>query len=340
MIFARISIVVPSFNQGQYLEETLLSIINQAYPNLELFVVDGGSTDNSVEIIKKYQQHITWWVSEKDKGQSNAINKGLTRATGEIITWINSDDLLTPGALHSVAKYFSSMPSDVGFIHGATILFDEKREIKKDWGYSNPSLERNLAGMAFPQPAAFFLKKYLDIIGAQVNDQLHYGMDYDLFSRLACICRFFPVKDIFSKYRLHDSSKSVMDQDKFIGDWSRVFVNLCKNLGWNDMLDEMRSSGFFEEEVLAYYDPFVFTPEKDINRYADKKKILFYHYCYMLKAFYWSGQREVARRMLKHLKHSYPSEWIKNEKDFSIIIKKLGLPDILLRVIKKIKSYP
>src|ERR1051325_4216859 len=101
-----ITIITPSYNQGQFIEETILSIINQDYPRLEFIIIDGGSTDNTVDIIKKYADRITYWVSEKDKGQSNAINKGLHKATGDIINWINSDDQLMPGALTAVAKHF------------------------------------------------------------------------------------------------------------------------------------------------------------------------------------------------------------------------------------------
>ena len=90
--FPKITIITPSYNQGQFIEETILSVINQGYPNLEYIIMDGGSTDNTVEVIKKYSDHINYWVSEKDKGQSNAINKGLHRATGDIINWLNSDD--------------------------------------------------------------------------------------------------------------------------------------------------------------------------------------------------------------------------------------------------------
>ena len=102
----RITIITPSLNQGEFLEDTILSILNQNYPNLEYFIVDGGSTDNSVDIIKKYEHRIDWWVSEPDRGQSHAINKGLERATGDIINWINSDDLLFPGALQRVASCY------------------------------------------------------------------------------------------------------------------------------------------------------------------------------------------------------------------------------------------
>src|SRR3954469_25975702 len=106
MTLPKISIVTPSFNQEQFLEETILSVLNQHYPNLEYIIIDGGSKDNSVDIIKKYADRLTFWISEPDKGQSDGINKGLCRCTGEIVTWLNSDDCYLEGTLHKVANYF------------------------------------------------------------------------------------------------------------------------------------------------------------------------------------------------------------------------------------------
>src|SRR4051794_29425295 len=106
MNYPKISVITPSFNQAPFLEETILSIINQDYPNLEYIVIDGGSTDKSVDIIRKYEEKITFWVSEKDNGQSEAINKGFEKATGDIVCWINSDDILLPHALIKVANFF------------------------------------------------------------------------------------------------------------------------------------------------------------------------------------------------------------------------------------------
>ena len=334
----KISIVTPGFNQGIFLEETLRSILLQNYPNLELIVIDGGSKDESVEIIKKYEPWITYWVSEKDKGQSDAINKGFKKVTGEIMTWLNSDDLFTPGALHQVAGYFSTLPADTGLIHGGTIIFKDEKIIKNDWAYHNPSLQRYLAGMAFPQPSAFFLKKYFDKIGGQVNEQLHYGMDYDLFCRLVCVCNFVPVKDLFSKYRIHDSSKSVTAQDNFIGDWTKSFINLCKNTEWNDVLQEMESTGLYDRNDLDWFQPFTFAADKQILVKADKRKTLFYHYTYVFKAFYWSGQMDKAKQLLGILKSDFPDAWLNDEKGYLPMIKKLAMPGFMLRLLKKIKK--
>jgi glycosyltransferase involved in cell wall biosynthesis len=108
--YPKISIVTPSFNQGRFIEKTILSVIEQDYPNLEYIIIDGGSTDESVEVIKKYDQHLAYWVSEPDRGQSHAINKGFERATGEIFGWLNSDDWYHPGALKAVAEAFAANP--------------------------------------------------------------------------------------------------------------------------------------------------------------------------------------------------------------------------------------
>jgi len=333
----KISIVTPSFNQGIFLEETLRSVLLQNYPNLELIVIDGGSKDASVEIIKKYEPWISYWVSEKDKGQSDAINKGFKKVNGEIITWLNSDDLFTQGALHQVAEYFLTLPADTGLVHGGTIIFKDEKLIKKDWAYHNPSLERYLAGMAFPQPSSFFLKKYFDKIGGQVNEHLHYGMDYDLFCRLACVCNFVPVKDLFSKYRLHGRSKSVTAQDNFIVDWTRSFINLCKNVEWDDLLKEMELTGLYQKRDLDWFEPFSFTPGQHILVKAQKRKILFYHYTYMFKAFYWSGQMDKAKQLLAILKSDFPAAWLNDEKAYLPMIKKLAMPGFVLRLLKKIK---
>ena len=336
MNFPKISIVIPSFNQGQFLEETILSVVNQQYPNLELFLVDGGSTDNSIEIIKKYEPHFTWWVSEKDKGQSEAINKGFAKATGEIISWLCSDDLHTPGTLHKIANYFSQQDSNVGLIYGGITTFKDGVDLKSNWGYKNPSVERNLAGMAFSQPAAFFLKKYLDKIDGRLNEDLHYGMDFDLFCRLACVCDFVPVNDIFARYRLHYQSKSVSQSDRFMADWNRTFVNLCNNMGWNSLNDRLRSTGVVDESVFNWHYKFSFTPEKKIVEKVDTEKLLFYHLCYVLKDLYWNAHRPEARHLLAWLKKNYSVTQLKNEEKIPPIMKKLALPDSVLLILKKL----
>jgi len=133
----RISIVTPSYNQGQFIEETILSVLWQGYPNLEYIIIDGGSTDNSVEIIKKYENYLTYWVSEPDQGQTDAINKGLKKSTGEIWSYLNSDDLLYPGALYRVAEKFQD--PKILWVGGISKIFDENKIL----GLITPTIPKN-----------------------------------------------------------------------------------------------------------------------------------------------------------------------------------------------------
>lgn len=180
----RITIITPSFNQGEFLENTILSILNQNYPNLEYFIVDGGSTDSSLETIKKYQDRLDWWVSEPDRGQSHAINKGLARATGEIINWINSDDLLFPGALKRVAECFQRHRGTVHLMVGENARISAIGEILQissppsPWAFSL----RNLI-IPIGQQSTFFTRRALDLVGF-LNEDLHAIMDMDFYSRI------------------------------------------------------------------------------------------------------------------------------------------------------------
>jgi glycosyltransferase involved in cell wall biosynthesis len=335
MNFPKISVIVPSYNQGQYIEETILSIINQQYPNLEVFVVDGGSKDNSVDIIKKYEQHLTWWVSEKDKGQSDAINKGFARATGEIVTWLCSDDLFTKGTLKRVAEFFSELPDNVGLIYGGATLFGDNIKSKETWGYKDAGVERYIAGQAFPQPSAFFKRKYLREAGNWVREDLHLGMDFDLFARLGCVCKFHSVNETFSLYRLHDASKTVSQHSRLVEDWTRSFGNLCRNFGWNDIIEKMQTisqlAGF-----LNYSYPF--KANEQIISCVDKKLALFYHLCYWVKSCYQYERRDDARKLLAILKKNYPSEWLTKEKHILQIMRRLKVPDPLLNALIRLRK--
>lgn len=166
MIFPRISIVTPSLNQGQYLEQTILSVIGQNYPNLEYIIIDGGSTDNSIEIIKKYDREIKYWISEPDKGQSCAINKGFQIATGEILAWLNSDDIYMPGILNSVFKFF--LTNQPGIYFGECIHFEQDNNRLISWGSQVSQLNKELDLFTVDyiiQPATFWTKATWDMVG-------------------------------------------------------------------------------------------------------------------------------------------------------------------------------
>ncbi len=153
--YPRITIVTPSFNQGEFLEQTILSVINQGYPNLEYIIMDGGSTDNSVEIIKKYEQHLSFWSSEKDDGQVDAINKGLERATGEWFNWLNSDDILLPGALMSLIRTASFKPQAEWIVGTRLLIAADGTPLEcEEWWRTNPMVV-GFAFPNFPQDATF-----------------------------------------------------------------------------------------------------------------------------------------------------------------------------------------
>ena len=261
IVFPKISVITPSYNQGDYIEETILSITGQGYPSLEYIIIDGGSSDRTLDIIRQYSDKISYWVSEKDSGQSEAINKGLKRATGDIITWICSDDLLMPGSLFKAAELFRNNP-EVGVIHGKTILFanGKKDHIK---GADPADLPMSyFAAIPFPQPSSFFTKSALQKTGLLVND-LHYAMDYDFFIRMAFECEFKTCDDIFSKYRLHNDSKSVSKLPEFSKEWTQVFSRFLRSVNCPDfLLHQLSNNGYFNSEVSPYSHHKEFNPHQ------------------------------------------------------------------------------
>ena len=212
----KISIVTPSFNQGQFIEETIRSVLLQNYPNLEYIIIDGGSTDETIKIIKKYEPWLKYWVSEPDRGQSHAINKGLLLSKGDIICWINSDDCFKPSALSFVGN---NLKIDQPFwLIGATELTNADR-IKKYVRYS----ENNISEKTFllwnlnwiPQQSTFWNRKIMEVCGL-LDESLHYAMDVDYFYRLFLINKPSVCKEILSFYRIQNDAKTVSKIDKSI----------------------------------------------------------------------------------------------------------------------------
>ncbi len=179
----RITIVTPSFNQGRYLEQTILSVLNQNYPNLGYVVMDGGSTDGSVDIIQRYASELTFWTTGPDGGQADAIARGFSLDDGEICGWVNSDDLLLPGALEFVATHFMRNP-EVAFIYGDCWIIDsEQRVYRRVRPVEFDSEIFRFENSIIPQPASFWRRRaYADVGG--LNSAYVYCMDYDFWSRL------------------------------------------------------------------------------------------------------------------------------------------------------------
>jgi glycosyltransferase involved in cell wall biosynthesis len=217
-----VSIVTPSFNQGRFLEETIKSVLNQDYPNLEYFVIDGQSTDNSLEIIKKYQDQITAWVSEPDQGQSEAINKGFNLSRGEIMAWINSDDLYLPGAV-SMAVAFLEINPQTGMVYGDTELINIQGLKVGDFNAQQTNYDRLMRGGVYiPQPAAFWRKEVWDQVG-QLNPDLHFAMDYDLWVRFAKISQISYTPQLWAQFRLHEGGKTTLTDDRCWPEMKQVY---------------------------------------------------------------------------------------------------------------------
>jgi glycosyltransferase involved in cell wall biosynthesis len=204
-----ISIVTPSYEQGAFLEETILSVLDQGYPRLEYMIIDGGSTDGSVDIIRKYEAHLTYWVSEPDEGQYHAIQKGFARAKGDLLGWLNSDDVYLPGALLNVGRAYSQHPGSC--IAGPVIDFDMhsgKETIVPQVGITFENMVRFWELQhSWHQPGFFFPRATYELVGG-VDGSLNYLMDLDLFCRLLRHCQVEYVREPVARFRLHDSSKT------------------------------------------------------------------------------------------------------------------------------------
>jgi glycosyltransferase involved in cell wall biosynthesis len=297
MSLPRISVVTPSYNQGQYLEETLKSVLSQDYAELEYIVIDGASRDGTLDVIKRYEGQLSYWESVPDRGQSHAINKGLHRATGEIVTWLGSDDLFTPGALKTVAEHFQA--TDAALIHGRTVLFGKgfKEQVK---GAEEHDLEfRYLAGMPFPQPSSFFRRSVL-LEQGYLDESLHYGMDYDLLARIALNYPIRKVEDTLSKYRLHAESKSVAQNIEFTRDWARTFSRVLRSFDFTgDLIKSLSGLGLYVEGDDAY------NVNGSFNR-EDIRKAFLYFLEFQLFYFYENLDLRKAHELTRFIKHSDP----------------------------------
>ncbi len=209
----KISIITPSLNQGAYIEETILSVLDQGIEGLEYIIVDGGSTDNTIDVIRKYESVLSYWVSEKDNGQPEAINKGIARATGEIVGYLNSDDLYLPGALTAVSSFFQEDPQRE-WICGDTVLFGEGLETTAVETKVPRSIGHCLSwAYKAPQPGMFWRRH---LLSGGFNNRWRYCFDHELYVRLLLAgykCEHLPVA--LGAYRLHASSKTVAEGDLF-----------------------------------------------------------------------------------------------------------------------------
>lgn len=250
----KISIVTPTFNQGKYIEETILSIISQNYPNLEYIIVDGGSTDNTLDIIKKYNNQIAYWVSEPDRGQTHALNKGFARCTGEIVAYINSDDYYEGGTFFKVASYFQNPSVDI--INGGCASFKEGEKevtVHKANFVTYKRLIKYWTDAIPAQPSVFFRRYVLEKVGYP-DESLVYSMDVDMWMKMSKHFNFVRVNELFSYYRLHSTSKSGSEGafKKFRPEWDSLSQRELKKQSFQFKISYYFSRGFYDFRAWFY----------------------------------------------------------------------------------------
>lgn len=239
MLYPRISIVTPSFNQAQFLERTIRSVLDQGYPNLEYIVIDGGSTDGSVDIIRKYESQLAYWVSEADEGQAHAINKGLARATGEWVAWQNSDDIYYPETFDAVAQQARRRP-ELELIVGDMNLIDAEDRVLRDVRYVTPTYESMLAeGMVLANQAAFW-RRSVHVAAGFLDQTYDCAFDYEWFLRiLQARPASAHVAQLMGALRQHGDTKTSNRAAVFRAEFDRILAG--RNMpSWQRRLYQLR----------------------------------------------------------------------------------------------------
>jgi glycosyltransferase involved in cell wall biosynthesis len=326
----KISIITPSYNQAAYLEQTIDSVLSQNYPNLEYIVVDGGSTDGSLEIIKKYQHHLAHWVSEPDRGQSHAINKGLKVATGTVLNWINSDDYYEPNALKTISELFADPSVNVVSARSNVVENGIKKYELNGVDVYEENLEKTIGWARIDQPETFFKREAFNKLGG-VNESLRYVMDrefwikYLLHHRLEGICK---TNEIIVNFRLHDSSKTQSQRGSFALETNLVFLELAR---WAKLDSEVE----FMSQVLEVPNNKVkFDPQlKSIDPVLAKAVI---HYFLLLRAneFYHVNRTREALRLLAFVRPAFLNP-LDEKLRKALIFRAKYVPEFLIRLLRK-----
>jgi glycosyltransferase involved in cell wall biosynthesis len=247
-----VSIITPSYNQAAFIEQTIKSVLDQDYPNIEYLVADGGSTDGSVEIIKRYAKRLTWWVSEKDKGQADAINKGFARAKGEFIAWVNSDDYYQPGAISAAVAALQANP-DAGFVFGDVEVVDKDEHILNHLRYGTWTLADLMTFHIIGQPAVFMRRSVLEKAG-YLDLNYHFLLDHQLWLRMGLQAGMQYVPQLWAGAHYYEGCKNLSQAAEFgkeayrIVDWMRGAPEFAEKVAW--LLPNIQAGA---ERINAFY---------------------------------------------------------------------------------------
>lgn len=291
----KISVITPSYNQGDFIEETIDSILSQGYSDLDYIIIDGGSTDNTVEIIKKHEKHLTYWVSEPDKGQSHAINKGLQLASGDIINWLNSDDYLEPGALKTIGEAFKN--SDTNVFIGRSNIVENGNVLRQSRGTDiyPENLAKTIGLARIDQPEHWWRKSVIDKIGP-LNTHLHYTMDRDWWVKYLLRYGFLGIKKtdaVLSNFRLHPDSKTVSSATEFFHERNQYFSTLAQQ--FNIAIPTTEFTKPYKEDVFG---------KLHVSRAINAETIhdSIQHFLVLLAdETYHLAEYKVSKQILKHI---------------------------------------
>jgi len=247
-----VSIITPSYNQAAFLEQTMKSVLDQDYANIEYLVADGGSTDGSVDIIKRYAKRLAWWVSEKDKGQADAINKGFARAKGEFIAWVNSDDYYEPGAISAAVAALQANP-DVGLVFGDVRVVDRDGRILNNLHYGDWTLADLMTFHIIGQPAVFMRRSVLEKAG-YLDLKYHFMLDHQLWLRMGIQAGIKYVPQLWAGAHYHEDCKNLSQAAEFgkdayhIVEWMRATPEFSEKVAW--LLPNIQAGA---ERINAFY---------------------------------------------------------------------------------------
>ncbi len=327
---SRISIITPTYNQAKFLERCINSVISQDIKNLDYIIIDGASTDDTVDIIKKYEESLNYWISEPDKGQSDAINKGMTKAAGKIINWLNSDDYYEPEALAFINEVFDNKATNV--VCGISKLFDENgiRGYSRGTDIYEGNLAKTIAWARIDQPETFFLKEAWDIVG-HLNENLHYTMDREWWMRYLYHFGLEGVQKyekVLVNFRLHPHSKSVSESQEFQIEHDTLFYKLALAAKNNRIAEII--------EKYCSVNPSFTSKIEGWNNYQLINEILNYYLLKRADEFHYFGQRQISSKFLIIINSSLLKL---NDKLLYYKLKILNLiPGSIIKHLRKLKQ--